>query len=118
MISFPFQIQTPRSPEKELAEVEGGSKIVYLRTLKDRDVVAMPIQGFGSSPKDNVIRLENSRLGAGVRIEGDRPLQKESLWSIRTVVAMEPFVSVVVEPGDEFSWKSVYEYYTVAAGLH
>jgi hypothetical protein len=114
MISFPFQIESPHPADKELAEV-GGSKIVYLRTLKDRDVVAMPIQGFGSSPKDNVIRLENRRLGAGMRIEGDRPLLRESLWSIRTVVAMEPFVAVVVEPGEEFSWQSVYEYYTVPA---
>lgn len=111
-ISVPFQIESPRPPNKALAEIQ-GDKIVYLSTLKDRDVVATPIQGFGSSPKDNVVRIENSRLGAGMKIEGNRPLLRASLWSIRTVMAVEPFVDIVVEPGSEFTWQSVYEYYTL-----
>jgi hypothetical protein len=48
-----------------------------------------------------------------MRIIGDRPLLRESLWSIRTVIAMEPFISIEVKPGEEFTWKTVYEYYTV-----
>jgi hypothetical protein len=116
-ISVPFQIESPRPPNNNLAEIR-GDKIVYLNTLKDRDVVATPIQGFGSSPKDNVIRIENSRLGAGMKIEGNRPLLKAALWSIRTVMAVEPFVEIVVEPGAEFTWQSVYEYYTVPTGAH
>ncbi|HEX4232310.1 MAG TPA: hypothetical protein VHZ07_26825 [Bryobacteraceae bacterium] len=111
-ISVPFQIQTSRPPNKELAEIR-GNQIVYLKTLKDRDVVATPIQGFGTSPDDNQIRIENSLLGAGMRIAGDHSLLRESLWSIRTVIAMEPFVPIDVEPGNEFSWKTVYDYYTV-----
>ena len=111
-ISVPFQIESPRPPNKALAEIN-GDKIVYLSTLKDRDVVATPIQGFGGSPKDNVVRIENSRLGAGMKIEGNRPLLRASLWSIRTVMAVEPFVDIVVEPGSEFTWQSVYEYYTL-----
>ncbi|HEY2382525.1 MAG TPA: hypothetical protein VGK48_15220, partial [Terriglobia bacterium] len=67
----------------------------------------------GSSPKDSVIRIENSRLGAGMKIEGNRPLLRASLWSIRTVMAVEPFVDIVVVPGAEFTWQSVYEYYTL-----
>jgi len=111
-ISVPFQIESPRPPNKALAEIK-GDKIVYLSTLKERDVVATPIQGFGGSPKDNVVRIENSRLGAGMKIEGNRPLLRASLWSIRTVMAVEPFVDIVVEPGTEFTWQSVYEYYTL-----
>ena len=34
---------------------------------------------------------------------------------IRTVIAMEPFVSVAVEPTKEFTWKSTYNYYTLPA---
>jgi hypothetical protein len=28
-------------------------------------------------------------------------------------MAVEPFVDIVVEPGAEFTWQSVYEYYTL-----
>ena len=46
-------------------------------------------------------------------IAADRPLLRCALWSIRTVISMEPFVAVSIEPGREFTWKSTYRYYTV-----
>lgn len=110
-ISVPFQIQTPHPPNKQLAEVR-GNQVVYIKTLENRDVATAPIQGFGDSPKDDAIRIDDSKLGAGMSIQGDRPLKSENLWSIRTVIAMEPFVSISVEPGKEFTWKSTYTYYT------
>ena len=114
VITVPFRIQTRRPPNKELAEIR-GNEIVYLKTLENRDVVAFPLEGFGDSVKDHEIRIENSKLGAGMRISTDRPLSSESLWSIRTVIAMEPFVSVMIEPGNEFTWKSTYSFYTLPA---
>jgi len=111
VITVPFQIQTPRPPNKELAEIR-GNQIVYLKTLENQELVTAPLLGFSASPQDNEIRIENRKLGAGMRITGDRPLTSESLWSIRTVIAMEPFVSVTVEPATEFSWKNTYNYYT------
>jgi hypothetical protein len=115
VISVPFPIQTSRPPNKELAEIQ-GNQIIYLKTLKDHDVAATPVQGFSASPSDYQIRIENTRLGAGMRIVGDHPLVRESLWSIRTVIAMEPFISIDVDPGNEFAWKTMYEYYTVPKG--
>jgi len=112
VISVPFMIRTPDSPQKDLAEVR-DRQIVYLKTLKDRDVVALQLEGFGESPKDHMIRIENSSLGAGMKLQTDRPLLRESLWSIRTVVAMEPFISIAIEPGEEFTWTTVYEYYSL-----
>jgi hypothetical protein len=114
VITVPFQIQTRHPPNKELAEIR-GNQIVYLKLLQNRDIVTTPLEGFTDSPKDNDIRIENSRLGAGMRITGDRPLSSESLWSIRAVLAMEPFVSVAIEPGNEFTWKGTYNYYTLPA---
>ncbi|MGA2149898.1 MAG: hypothetical protein ABSH49_33655 [Bryobacteraceae bacterium] len=113
VVTVPFQIQTQRPPNQDLAEIR-GNRIVYLKRLEGRDVVTAPLQGFGDSPKDNQIRIENAKLGAGMEISSDRPLARESLWSIRSVVAMEPFVAIAVEPGAEFSWKFTYRYYTLA----
>ena len=115
VITVPFQIQTGRPLNKELAEIR-GNQIVYLRTLENQDVVTTSLRGFSDSPTDNEIRIENARLGAGMKITADRPLSSESLWSIRTVIAMEPFVSVAIEPAKEFNWKSTYNYYTLPAG--
>jgi len=115
VITVPFQIQTGRPPNKDLAEIR-GNQIIYLKTLEKQEVVTAPLRGFSDSPKDNEIRIENDRLGAGMSITGDRPLSSESLWSIRTVIAMEPFVSVTIEPAKEVTWKSTYNYYTLPAG--
>jgi hypothetical protein len=114
VITVPFAIQTRRPPNKRLAEIR-GNQIVYLNTLENRDVVATSLQGFSDRPEDHDIRIENKKRGVGMRITADRPLSSESLWSIRTVIAMEPFISMTVEPGDEFTWKSTYDYYTLPA---
>ena len=41
-----------------------------------------------------------------MRITGDRPLASETLWSIRSVMALEPFVDISVDPGKDLSWKT------------
>ncbi len=111
-ITVPYQIQTKRPPNKELAEIQ-GNQIVYLKTLVGRDLVQTGVQGFGNSVKDNEIRIDNRKAGAGMRITGDRPLSNNALWSIRTVLAMEPFIAMTIEPGHEFTWNVRYEYYTL-----
>jgi hypothetical protein len=111
-ISVPFQIQSTHPPDKRLAEIR-GNKIVYLDALKDRNVVATPIEGFSDNASDHIVRIEDTRISAGMKIQADRPLWRESLWSIRTVLAVEPFVEITVEPGAEFTWKNTYEYYVL-----
>ena len=114
VITVPFQIQTGRPPNKKLAEIR-GNRIVYLKTLAQRDVATTSLQGFSESPHDHEIRIENKKLGAGMKINTDRPLSSESLWSIRTVIAMEPFIAMKIEPGKEFTWTSTYDYYNLPA---
>ena len=53
-----------------------------------------------------------NKMGAGVHITGDRPLSRVGYWSIKTVMAVEPYIDVVVEPGKDFAWKYTYDYYT------
>jgi hypothetical protein len=115
VITVPFQIQAGQMLNKQLAEIL-GNQIVYRKTLEGQEVVTTSLLGFGDASKDNEIRIEDSRVGAGMKIAADRPLSSASLWSIRSVMAMEPFVSVAIEPGNEFSWKSTYSYYTLPIG--
>jgi hypothetical protein len=112
VITMPFAVMTRQPPNKEMAEVR-GNQIVYLKTLQDHDTVAMPVEGFGGDAKDYDIRVENRKAGAGMRVVGDHPLASVALWSIRSVLAIEPFINVAVEPGKEMAWKYTYSYYTV-----
>src|SRR5689334_21521044 len=109
----PFQIQANRAPNKELAESR-GNEIVFAKPPSGEDQVAVPIQGFSDSAKDAEIVIENRKVGAGVKITGDRPLVRDLLWSIRTVLAIEPYIAIDIQPGAEFTWKNTFEYYMLS----
>ena len=113
VITMPYVIKTPQGkPNATLARVS-GRQVRYLKTLESDDVVTAPLGGFGETAADNHIRIDNAKLGAGMAIVGDRPLLSANLWSIRTTIAVEPRVAVVVAPGSTFNWSSTYSYYTL-----
>jgi hypothetical protein len=114
VITLPFQLHSPNPPSHDLARI-AGNQVVYSKVLRRGDVMETLLEGFSASPRDNKIRIENRRVGAGLTLAGDHPLSKLNLWSIRTVLATEPFISMTIEPGREFSWKTTYDYYTLAS---
>jgi hypothetical protein len=83
---------------------------VYLKSLVNQDRVSTAIQGFGDRANDYDVRINDKRAGVGLRITSDRPLQSEALWSIRAVLAVEPFIHISVAPGQEFTWEMTYAY--------
>lgn len=113
-IKLPFSIQTPRQPDNALLRVK-GNEILYAKELSGEDEASLFIRGFGNSAGDSQIVIENSKVGAGLKIRGDRPLIMEALWSIRTVLAIEPYISIDVQPGTEFTWSNTFDYYTMPA---
>lgn len=113
-LTVPYPIHSPEPPHRDLAEIR-GNQVVYLKALTGKDVVSTPMLGFNDSAKDNEIRLENHRVGAGMLIRGDRPLSYMNLWSIRSVLSVEPFITMTIEPGREFTWEITYQYYLLAA---
>ena len=113
-VSLPFTINPPPPPMKGLCEVR-GNRFVFLKQLVDRDVVYTPLGGFSDNPKDNEVRIENGRVGAGVVIRENRPLTHLALWSIRSVLSVEPFIKMEIAPGSEFDWDVSYDYYTLTS---
>jgi len=112
-ISFPFQIQADSAPDPAVAEIR-GNQIRYLKNLTGQDRVTFGILGFSQDAKDYDIRVENHKSGAGVRVVSDRPLASAALWSIRSVISMEPFVDVSTPVGQTSTWTYTYTYYTNA----
>jgi len=111
-VMLPFAVSTARTPNPELAAIEGNT-VVYKKTLVGEDVVSFPITGFGDTASDHEIRVESSALKAGMSMRGDKPLKSVNLWSIRSNISVEPFVAVSVAPGKEFRWTSSYRYYSI-----
>ena len=111
-ITFPFPLTVTPAPDKNLAEVV-NNQLLYRKTLTGEDRVYFTVENFGKSVDDYNIRIENSKSKAGMKITADRPLAKLAFWSIRSVIAVEPFVAVSATPGSETTWKYEYQYYTL-----
>ena len=103
--------QCGQAQMQSLANTQGNT-LVYSKVLEGSECYPGNFTGFGADAKDNDIRIENKKTGAGVRITGDRPLTRFGYWSIRTVVAPEPYIDLNIEPGQQFAWTYTYDYYT------
>jgi hypothetical protein len=110
-VKFPFDARATLDL-KDKARVENG-ELVYLRELEKGESVFTELKGFGGTAKDYDFRIENRKVGAGVRITGDRPLTRLVYWSIRTTLCPEPYIDIRVEPGRETKWNIAYEFYTL-----
>ena len=110
VVKAPFPLKAKRAPNPALAEIR-GKQIAYLKELREKEVVFGEFEGFGPSAADYRFTIENTKTGAGLTITGDRPLSKLVLWSIRSVLSLEPFIAMTIQPGQEFSWKYTYSYY-------
>ena len=120
IVSVPWEIQTdPKAKplNTSLAQVVGKS-VVYASTLSGDESVYTHVALTKKPASMNVIEINDTRLGAGVRYRNDYPLDGVgnvlNLWSIRSVVAVEPFLTLKVAAGETKSWTTTYEYYALS----
>jgi hypothetical protein len=111
-VKFPFDLRATRELSGMNMAAVRGKEFVYTQELPKGPSVSTWLEGFGDSPKDYDIRVENRKCGCGVRQTGDRPIAQLLLWSIRTTVCPEAYIHFKVEPGKEFTWRIAYEFYT------
>ncbi len=112
LTTFPFRIQTEGMGRDDLAQVR-GKQLVYLRELQKGEHVFSPdLRGYGNHETDYNINIQNLKTGAGVGITANRPLSKLAFWASATTSCPEPYIQVHAEPGEEFTWKITYTFYT------
>ena len=111
-VTVPYEIKSTRAPDAKFAEIH-GKQLAYVKTLENQERLTAGLQGFGADASDYDFRIDNKKAGVGMRIQGDRPLQSASLWSIRSVMAVEPFIDIPAEPGQDCTWSYTYTYYTL-----
>ena len=110
-VKFPFAVRAA-ADLRGLAETR-GTELTYLRELQEGQSVYSALEGYGTTPKDYDIRVENAAAHAGVRQTSDRPLAKLVFWSIRTTVCPEAYIDMRIDPGKEFTWRIAYDFYTL-----
>jgi hypothetical protein len=105
---FPATAKTP----KELfgiAEVR-GDRLVFVKPLMDKEYVQSQILGWDDAAATNRVTVEHAPSGLALHIQGDRPLSKLNVWSVKTTLCPEPFVRVALDPGQSMSWATRYEF--------
>jgi hypothetical protein len=80
--------------------------------LQGEDRASVGLEGFGNDPKDYDYTITNDAAKVKVRIQGDHPVVNAMLWSIRAVMAVEPFIQLEADSGKDFSWTYTYTYST------
>jgi hypothetical protein len=112
-IKFPFTLSGGGQGIGELAEIK-ANEIKFLRVVKNGETVfCSELKGFGTSSDDYDIRIENKKIGAGVRIRCDKPFLKLNYWNCATTLCPEPYIKIKVEPGQEMNWTIRYEFYSL-----
>ena len=87
-----------------------GNKLVYSKVLEGSECYRPASPAFARSERQRHPHREQES-GAGVHITGDRPLTRLGYWSIRTVLAPEPYIDLNIEPGQQFA-STCLDYYT------
>ena len=108
-VTLPFPVTPDKAPAPALVKIT-GHRIAYRRPLAGNEVVSFLVQGFGSHVSDYDIRVDDAKTGAGVRMVGDNPLVKLNVWSIRTAMAVEPYIAIDLLPGASKRWTYTYTY--------
>ena len=113
-IKFPYSI-TGTGRGLDTLAILNGKEINYLKEVTAGSYVYIgDLAGFKKDAKDYDIRIENQKTGAGVRITADQPFEKLVYWSSSTTYCPEPYIHIKADPGKEFKWKIVYEFYEVS----
>lgn len=112
-IKFPFPLSASGQGKGDIGKIS-DNQIIFLKDLQKSEHLYYPsLTGFGNSAKDYDIRVENYKTGAAVRITSDRPLSKLVFWSAHKTVCPEPYTRIKVNPGEKYSWKIFYEFYSI-----
>jgi hypothetical protein len=84
-----------------------GNTITWPQALEERQ------SGYAilsQTPQPYDFTVTDTKTGASIRAQADRPASQYRLWSIKTVMSLEPYVALDVPPGGETRWTYTYTY--------
>lgn len=103
-VTLPFA--PPQPPANSRLTVRGNT-IHWPQALEERQTASMTMS---MTPQPYDFTVTDTKTGASVRTQADVPASQYKLWSIRTVMAVEPYVALDIPPGGEKHWSYTYTY--------
>ncbi len=116
--TFPDDVSASTSEEGSsrgfgtLADIEDGVLRFNRELNKGEQVYSSGLQGFGNSPDEHQFSLENTKTGAGVRVKGDKALEKMVFWANPSAYCAEPYIRLTLLPGETITYQNEYTFYT------
>lgn len=103
-VTLPFA-PPPATAQQRLTVT--GNTITWPAALAEKQTAAMTVS---ETPQPYDFTVTDRKSGANVRAQADVPASQYKLWSIKTVMAVEPYVAINVAPGAEQRWSYTYTY--------
>jgi hypothetical protein len=103
-VTLPFAPPQP-GPQSRLAAK--GNVISWPQALGERQSGAMALS---ETPQPYDFTVTDTKTGASIRARCDRSASQYKLWSIKTVMAVEPYIALNVPSGGEERWTYTYTY--------
>lgn len=113
-VRVPFQLEAYNI--RGDAVQASGNRIRYLRPIDTP--VRMQLRGFGNTPADYDIRVENRLTGAGVRVTADQPLSDMVFWTSPRTTCPEAYIHVHAGRGRPMDWQIHYDFYSLQGPEH
>lgn len=107
MVTLPFPAVAARpSPRLTLT----GNEVRWPNALVERENAQALLHDESKPPQPFDFTVRNEKTGAGFRVTSETPTSRVNLWSIRTVMALEPYTAINVAPGGEQRWSYTYSF--------
>jgi hypothetical protein len=107
VVTLPFPATAPKPPPRLALE---GNTVRWPNPLVERESASVLLHDESRPPQPYDVKVVSARTGAGFRVTSDAPITRFNLWSIRTVMAVEPYNAVHVAPGAEQRWTYNYTF--------
>jgi hypothetical protein len=93
---------------QSLAYVKGNS-LNFRELIPAGKALFTQLSGFGDTAVDNWVMIRNRDIGVDLCITGDRPVVRYHLFAVCGSVCPEPFVELLLHPGETVTWQHRYD---------
>ncbi len=107
-LKFPWAVSAKAKDTLRGVAVTEDKMLVYKQNLQPGQSAFSELLGYGNKVEDNEVTVENTKMGASIKIKGDMPLAKVNFWSVKLAVCPESFIELKLMPGQEAKWQWEY----------
>ena len=108
VVRFPFSVTTKSDIEHTAIQ---DYELHFPTVLKPDESIFLELSGSSQAVRDNTVTVENVTSHAGVKIQGDQPVQYFHFFGVSSAACPEPFLDIHLAPGEQTEWGSTYTFF-------